>query len=370
MDAKAYASVIKEICIQLRIATPDTNLIRNVTQYCKQLNHAYLKTSHRTDEALYKFISQAYIDSLAAQNQSFDYSEYLRDKSTAYRTDANNLGANLSIQPFTNWIGDRMPILSSKSMSVYIDSRVRDISSDRDSVPITDFAFTLVPRQSHSRIDSGQIQARIMPSQVTFFKVGQIVLPYPAQLRARNYMAEVTLTFTALRSNGIIGNADTYHFAFTYQPVIGNNDLVLLTPVDKYCKFNPPLRLVDDLSMRFNDPILPIGFAPDQIKPSLFNYITTDGRIVFDYRHELSTGSVIVIDGLTTLGDNVKLLEKINDPRGIVITKIDDYIISTGIDFSSLVLPDAQSLPLIRVYSRTFRFPLEIGYQNITELDV
>jgi hypothetical protein len=368
MDAKAYASVIKEICIQLRIAAPDTNLIRNVTQYCKQLNHAYLKTSHRTEEALYKFISQAYIDSLAAQNQSFDYSEYLRDKSTTDKAYANQ--ADLSIQPFTNWIGDRMPVLSSKSMSVYIDSRARDISNDRDSAPITDFAFTLVPRQSHVRIDSGRIQARIMPSQVTFFKVGQIILPYPAQLRTRNYMTEITLTFTALRSNGIIGNADTYHFAFTYQPMAGNNDLVLLTPVDKYCKFNPPLRLVDDLSMRFNDPILPIGFVPDRIKPSLFNYITTDGRIVFNSQHELSTGSVIVVDGLTTLGDNVKLLETINDPRGIVITKIDDYIISTGIDFSSIVLPDVQSLPLIRVYSRTFRFPLEIGYQNITELDV
>jgi hypothetical protein len=371
MDAKAYATVIKDICVQLRISIPDTNLIRNVTQYCKQLNYDQLKSIYPVDVDLYEFIAESYITSLTAQTKSFDYTQYMRDKAQVSKpTSTDIVSANNIVRPLTSWIGEQMPIISSKSMSVYVDSRMRDVSNDRDRAPITDFTFTLVPRQTRVGIGNGQIQTRIMPSQITFFKVGRIVVPYPLTLRSRNYSNEITLTFIALRSNGIIGSSDTYHFSFTYEPLASNDNLVLLTPVNDYCKFCPPLRLVDDLSIRFNDPILPLAFAVDRLRPTQFNYVSSDGRIVFDFQHGLSTGDVIIVTGLVAIEDNVELLAKINDPRGLVVTKIDDQMISTGINFSALKSPDMSSLPWIHVYSRTFRFPLEIGYQDVAELDV
>ena len=149
-----------------------------------------------------------------------------------------------------------MPIVSSKAMSIYVDSRVRNISLSSSS-GITDFGFGLVPRQTRAELGDGRIQVRVMPSQITYFKLGKIILPYDVAHRSRNYTSELTLTFTALRGNGIIGREDTYHFVFNYK-VCENSQLVELTPANEYCKFSPPLRIVDDLSLRFNDPVFPV----------------------------------------------------------------------------------------------------------------
>ncbi|KAG3020077.1 hypothetical protein PC121_g12065 [Phytophthora cactorum] len=142
--------------------------------------------------------------------------------------------------------------------------------------------------------------------------------------------------------------------------------MVELIPVNKYCNLSPPLRVVEDLTLRFNDPVYPIAFAPDRLRPVSFNYNSTEGRIAFDAPHGLSSGDVIVMDGLATQNNagNSDILCRINDPRGIIIDEIDTYIIATNINFSRLKTPESTSLPWIIVTSRTFRFPLEIGFQG------
>ena len=366
MDAKEYASVIKSICFKLGNLSPDDTLVRNVTLFCRGLNNKHLKEKYKKDDNRHEFIAQAYLESIKP-DKPFDFKEYLRKEEEKHKPTAAALesGKNI-VEPLTNWLGDRMPMISSKSLGVYLDSRVRNTSNYSAGSPLIDFSFMLVPRQTRAQIGDGRIQVRVMPSQITYFKLGRIVLPYGTDLRQRNYTNEITLTFTALRSNGIIAREDTYHFAFTYEESPANSDLVILSPVNKYCKFNPPLNIVDDLSLRFSDPIVPISFATDRQIPAQMNYLSSDGRIVFPVPHNLMDGDVIIVSGLTTNDDalNSSVLSVINDPRGIQITKINSNIIATGINFTTIQSPDMNSKPWIFFYSRMFRFPMEIGYQD------
>lgn len=364
MDAKEYATVIKLICAQLSIQ-PDDTLIRNVATYCKKLNYNSLRSKYDTDDKRFEFVANSYIKSITPQQEDFDYNEYLMKETESNKSNPAEIK---SIKPLTNWIGERMPIVSSKAMSVYVDSRVRNVSLS-SSNGITDFGFALVPRQTRAEIGDGRIQVRVMPSQITYFKLGNIVLPYDSTLRTRNYSSEITLTFTAMRGNGIIGREDTYHFAFNYK-IGANPSLVELTPVNEYCKFSPPLRLVDDLTLRFNDPVFPVSFANDRLRPSQINYLSSDGRIVFEEPHNLSNNDIVIVMGLTTNDEasNANMLSILNDPRGLVITKINDTVIATGLDFTQIVSPDNASKPWILFYSRMFRFPLEIGYQDVVDL--
>jgi hypothetical protein len=195
------------------------------------------------------------------------------------------------------------------------------------------------------------------------------VLPYTAALRASNFTNEITLSFNAIRSNGILAHDNTYHFVFTY--TVRNDSLVELTPINEYCKFSPPLRFVDDLSLRFSDPIVPIEFNVDRMYASSINYLSSDGRITFASAHNLTTGDVVIVRSLTTLDDakNTNILSRIHSARGMPITVINSTTISIGIDFSLIDQPDTNSKPLVVFYSNTFRFPLEIGYQDITEMN-
>lgn len=358
MDLQDYAAVIKLICADLQVDKADDTIIRNITQFCKKLNHAELTKRYDSSEKLHQFIAESYLDSIKSKKE-FDYSAYLR-KQKAKVSDIDTL---------TSWLSQRMPTISSKAMNIYIDTRLRNTGGNLSTSKITDFEFNLVPRLTTSTLGDGRIQARVMPSQITYFRINKIILPYSANQRLKNFTSEMTLTFTGLRSNGIITGDDTYHFTFTFNPI--NSQLVELVPVNKYCKFNPPLRVVDNISVRFNDPIVPIKFDIDRLYPASLNYLSSDGRITFATPHSLVDNDVIVISGLSTLDNaaNASILKSINDPTGIVISKIDDYTIATNIDFTTIKSEDTSSLPLILFYSKTFRIPLEIGYQDVVEMN-
>lgn len=363
MDAQEYATIIKSISSKLNLESPDTTLIRNVTHFCKKLNHSQLKKQFLNPQEKYEYIAQSYVNSIV-QEEEFNYNDYLHNSS---KVNESEMKSN-SIQPLTEWLGNRMPVITSKAMGIYIDSRLRNISTSSPTSTITDFGFNLVPRLTRAEIGDGRIQARITPSHVTYFKVGKVIIPYPQELLSLNFANEITLTFTALRSNGIIAREDTYHFTFSFKSIKDN--LVELTPTNEYCKFDPPLRIVDDLTLRFNDPIYPIPFKYDRLRPASINYLSSDGRITFNVPHLLSTNDVVIVLGLKTLNDaaNSEVLNQINNPRGIVVNVINSLMISLNIDFTRIVQQDLTSLPWVLFYNRTFRMPLEIGYQDITEL--
>jgi hypothetical protein len=361
MDTQAYATIIKSVCARLGDVEPDNTIIRNITQYCKKLDIKQLRKTYQNENDMLLAIVEAYLDSISKSDE-FDYSEHLHKQ-------ASGKTKQIEQQPetrLTNWLTDRMPVITSKAMNLYVDSRLRRSYGNESS--LIDFGFTLVPRTTKTTLGDGNLQARVMPSQITYFKMGKVVLPYKIDMRGANFTNEMTLTFTALRSNGIMGSEDTYHFIFTY--VVKNDYLVELTPVNEFCKFSPPLRYVDNISFRMSDPIVPVQFAKDRMYASSLNYQSSDGRITFAYPHGLANGDVVIINGFST-GDNAanaNIISQINSPRGLVISVINPTMISIGIDFSTVVSPDTTVKPLVIFYSKTFRFQLEIGYQDITEI--
>lgn len=364
MNPEEYATVIKGICSHLKIA-PDDTLMLNVTQFCRKRDLVLLRSKYSNKADFYQRLIDMYIkylskDDLIAEQKMLD------DKAASLHKKPSKKSRSSIMGPLAQWID--------RSMHIDIDSINRDISSDYGTY-VTDFRFTLSARNDRAPLGSGIVPARLIPANITYMKIGRIILPYSQALASLNNNQELTLSFTGLRSNGaIMANLttnETIHFSFSYTECAFDTNLVELVPSNKYCKFDPPLTYLDNVSVRWNDPRYPIQFNTDRLTPVSIDYtITTDGRITFGTNHRLNTNDIIIINGLTTLNDsaNAAILTVINNPRGIKITKISDTVISTGINFTTIINPDTIALPIILFVSKCFRIPLEIGYQDTDEL--
>ncbi len=356
MDNNTYAEIIQHVCGQVGVE-PTNTIIRNITTYCKKLDIRRLRNLHPEKTDFVITVAESYINSLK--------------KPEVKQVDTQGYHHTTEYKPVKEvspaWLQTNMPITASKTMGLYFDTVMR--GTYNDNTTITNFEFSLVSRSQISNGSNGFIQTHVLPSQITYFKISPFTIPYTNTMRAMNFAKEITLTFNTLASNGIISNNQTFHFIFKY--TIIDNALVELTPVNQYYKFSPPLRHLDNLSLHMSDPVVPITFAMDRMPVSSLNYISADGRITFAQAHNLTTGDVIIVQGLTTLDDsaNANVLAQINNPRGIVITVINPTIVSTGIDFTTIITPDTNSKPIVLFYSKTFRFSMEIGYQDIDELN-
>ncbi len=354
MDKQSLAIVVQSICRRMGLDKPTNTIIRNVQQFCNKKILQDIRKEHPDNNEFLLAIVKAYMESIKPQ-EDFDYETYSKMQIPAVNETISR-----------TWLQANAPTDVCKSESIYIDTQFRRVYNS--GLPITNFEFNLVPRGMQSIIGDGNIQTRVMPSQVTYFKLGNITIPYTSTMRTANYMKEITMAFNALSSNGILVNSQTFHFTFTYTVV--SDSLVTLTPINKYCKFSPPLRLLDSISFRLSDPLIPISFTTDRMIAASLNYLSADGRITFDTAHNLTTGDVVIVQGLVT-GDNTtdaQVLAQIMNPRGLAITVINPTVIAIGIDFTTITTPDPLSLPMVIFFSKTFRFQMEIGYQDMTEL--
>lgn len=338
MDAKDFATVIKSVCARMGGVDTSRTLIRDVMAYCRGLGMEGLADRYPNKNERLVAIAESYLEHVSQQQAPVGGLD--DPEESIVRRDA-----------------------PCKAFSVMIDSRLR-----RDGTSASEFGFAVVPHTMAARIGSGAIQARDLPAQVQYMRIGRVALPYLASMRALNPGQEILLTFTGLRSNGMLGASDTYHFAFNYK--VKNDIFVELRPVNKYCYFDPPLRYIDDLSLHFSDPLVPIAFPADRMMAAAINYTASDGRITFAQAHGLAAGDIVVVQGLTTLNDaaNAALLQSAASERGHAVTVVTPTTISIGVDFSAIVSPDPLSLPLVLFVSRMFRFPIEMGHQGMEDL--
>lgn len=346
LSPEDYATIIKGICSKLKI-TPDDTLMINITQFCRKKNLSRLEEQYETKNELSQFLIDSYLKHLVKEDPISDI------RKIDYPKKSEALAG-----PISQW--------SSHSMHVDIDSLNRDISRDNGAY-ITDFRFTLSDRNDRSPLGTGMIPARIIPANISYMKIGRIILPYDSDF---NIAQELTLTFTGIRNNGAITanllTNETIHFSFTYLTCPFNANLVELKPINKYCKFDPPLTYLDDLSIRFNEPRYVAQFYKDRMKPISIAYNLNPIQITFAEEHNLNNNDIIIINGLTTLNNNAnsEILRTVNNPKGLKISVISPTIIELSIDISAIQDTDPNSLPTIIFVSKTFRFPLEIGYED------
>lgn len=359
MSPEDYANIIKSICSKLNIS-PDDTLMLNVTQFCKKKNLNKMIAELGTQDKLNQFLTDSYLKYLSRDEEKEELRMIeQRELAMHKKPSKDNLKQNSIMGPLSQWV--------SRSMHIDIDSLNRNVAEDRGQY-ISDFRFILSTRNDRAPLGTGIIPSRIVPANITYMKIGKIILPYDSTLGDLNYTQELTLSFTGLRSNGAItsnlSTNETIHFSFTYVACSFNERLVELRPVNKYCKFDPPLTYLDDLSFRFNEPRYVAQFHKDRMIPASFDYGSTDGIVAFDEPHNLSDGDIVIVTGLTTLDDNANttLLNIINNNRGHKINVVSDTEIALNIDFTQIISPDASSRPMIIFVSKTFHMMLEIGY--------
>ncbi len=365
MDPKEYAIIIKNIADNLNIS-PNETLIMNVSQFIRKRDIPNIRKRYKTNEEFYDSLINSYMlhiskDYLVKEEKMIeDQQKSLHKKPESKKNRSSVIG------PLAQWID--------RSMHIDINSLFRDISNDLNSLTVSQFRFILSSRNDRLIMGTGLIPSRIIPNNITYMKIGKINMFYSSTLANLNTHQEITLTFTGIRNNGSIITArnsnETIHFSFTYIRSTIDTRIIEMTPVNKYCKFDPPLTYLDNLSLQWNDPTYPIPFDTDRFYPVSFNYAQANGRINMPDNHGLVINDVIIINGLTTLNDaaNSVILSQINNVRGLRITHVAGNEIWTGLSFNTIITPDTSSLPLILIPYRSFRIPLEIGYQESDEL--
>lgn len=370
MNTHDYARVIRDVSTKLRIGIDET-LINNITYFCRSRDVNMLKSRYPSAADFYAALTDSYInhimqkDDIENQHHTDMQMEARHKKPTELNNTITQLGVG-SKNAKNIWF-------LSRAMHINIDSVNRNTSRDTGRT-IKDFLFVLSDRNDRAMLGSGVVPARIIPANITYLKIGPIAVPYSRVMDTMNISQIITLTFTGLRANGAIlsmqeGN-ETIHFNFTITRNVVNPDIAILTPTNKYCKFDPPITYLDDISFRLNDPRYAIPFVMDRATPSNIDYGSNPGLIVFSSPHQLATGDVIRVFGLTTLNDaiNSTVLATINDPRGLLVTVVDATSLTIDVDFTSIINPNVSSRPVIVFTSKCFQIPLEIGYQDVDTL--
>lgn len=326
-------------------------MITNITQFCRNKNLSSIRSQSDSDEAFYEKLTNLYIDHTnTKQRSAFSQESLSLDKKIV----SYNQGRTTSLPEV-------------RTMHIVIDSLNRDISRGNET-SIIDFGFVLSSRNDRSLLGSGRVPARLIPADITFLRIDQLRIPFNPAYTLLNTTRELSLTFTGIRSNGAISSSlmsnETIHFNFSYQVSAFNDNIIELEPSNKYCRFDPPLTYLDDISIRWSDPRFPIEFDIDRLKASSINYNSIDGRITFAQPHKLVTGDVVIVNGLSANTADTSIINVINSQRGHSITRISDTIIAINVNFTLITSPDNASLPMILFLSKCFRIPIEIGFKE------
>ena len=349
--------MIDLICTELEVH-PNENLIRNINLYIRQYDKNILLNQFKNLEKVYSKIKSSYITHLTTKQRSDTKKVQKYQKDIIQNADKkdDSITTLLKSKLFINadWLWANATVL--------LDTKYQDLSNTDKSR----YNFYISPNTSTDYNQSGMITSYSDIKNITQIKIGSFILPYINN--NLNYFHEITLTFLGINSNAYYTNEknNNFHFKFIYDVSSFNNNLVILKPVKDTFTFTTPITHLEDISIRFQDPIYPIIFNADRMYPSNFNYSSNPGQITFATNHNLYNNDVIVINGLTTFDDNVNstILSQINNIRGVVVSVISPTVISISYDFTQIINPNNTSLPLIYFESKRIRIPIDIKYIN------
>lgn len=356
-------TTINEIC-KLTKLKPDQSTVRNIMIFVKNKNISLLRTRYdalmpdEASKALTSYIADLYIQKLKPVD--VNNSTYEEEAGVSYE----QLKKIVYDKKFLDYTAMRKYDRSNWSTTnIWIDSRYQDLSnSDRTLIKLN-----IVPKSNSGGIPDGSIISNSNLRNVTQMHLNSFTIPYQSDL---NYFQTITMTFAALASNSISMKNTFFHFNFNYTVCSYNSKLIYLTPTRQTFTFNPPITNLEDISLRFNDPEIPIKFDKDRLKSTSVTYnVPNVGIFTFGDFHYLQNNDIVIIEGLTTINpsENIDLLNRINNPRGHKATVLDDNRISIPIQFSDLINIDVNSLPVVYFYSKRIAFHLKIHYINNTE---
>ena len=347
-DNADVKQVVYRVCKKLNEPPNDSN-VRDVLQFIKKYDISFLKTKMEKKEELYDYLSDAYTAAIFQKEDEDNRAlqttgDYI--KNTLY-DEAYMKFKNINRTDWANW----------NVTNVYVDSRYQNISNQDRTI----LDFSIVPKSNRSKKQTGSITSYSNLSNITEFEVGDFIIPYTS---STNAFREITLIFLDIPNNSVEANENSFHFKFSYEPCTFNPNLVKLTPYQKRFRFNPPIKTLDALRIQFADPYVPIEFEKDRLVPSSIDY--GNNAFHFSEPHGLDTGDVVIIEGFTTSTPNkdVDIIKKINDTRGLVITRITDISFSVTVGLNTITSPLVSNKPLVFFQSKRIQFPIRIRYIN------
>lgn len=331
--------------------TPNETSVRNIVNFVRKYDISFLNTKVQNRNELYEYLSDIYTNTIKNANNEEDIvtnttNQYIKD--TLYDTSYKEF-KKINRNDWSNW----------NSTYIYIDSRYQDISNTDRSI----LDFSIIPKSNVSRSRNGNIVSYSNLTNVTEFELGEFIIPYNSSL---NYFREITLMFLDIPNNSIDTNENSFHFKFSYEPCSFNQNLIKLVPYQRIFRFNPPIKTLDKLRIQFADPYVPIQFLKDRMKPTTIFYNQPDIEFIFSEAHNLYTGDVVIVEGLTTTNanENIEALKKINDERGHAISVVNQFSFTISNPLFNIINPSANSKPFIYFQSRRIQFPMRIRYIN------
>jgi len=244
------------------------------------------------------------------------------------------------------------------TITLSVDTRYQNIANtDR-----TRFDFNVSNNMKKKYPRSGNITALGNITNIVKFEICGFSIPYKPIVN--NKFKEITLRLNDFTSDCIEHYEFVHHWKFKIK-YIEEDNRILLEPCEKIYEFRKPITEIDNFSISFGNPFVPIKFDKDRMMTTNIDYTNNPAIFTFDEDHNLSTGDFIIINGFTSLNpaEDYIILEEINNLEGHQITTVScNQICVDGIDLTRILNPNPDLIVEIYFNSKRIYFNIKVTY--------
>jgi hypothetical protein len=215
-----------------------------------------------------------------------------------------------------------------KNSYIFLDTRYRLLTGDN-----TVITWNFV---NNANAAQGTINAIGDIQNITSMRIHPFKIPYVKS--ADSGYGRVSLLVNEFSAQSYIAHENTnFHAMFMSIPNGKWIELQNDHSEDNIYKFNPPITRLDSVTISFGSPLESIIFDLDRLVMKVTSYTSVDASnlpitILANpvTPHGLETTDLVYISSFNTLNPDVDVnaISSMNNPRGLLITKIDDFTFS------------------------------------------
>jgi hypothetical protein len=218
-----------------------------------------------------------------------------------------------------------------KTVHVLADTRYRLFNNDN-----TVISWNFV---NNANATQGTVNVIGDVQNIVGMKIHPFKIPYLKS--ADNDYGRVAVLVNEFSGQSYIGHENSrFHVMFQSVPAGKWIDLQTTNSMENEFKFKTPITRLDTLTISFGSPLEAIIFDNDRINMEVISY-TNPGITILNnaiIAHNLETNDLVYFTNFTTLNPDIDInqLSAVNNPSGVIITRIDDNTISIPVDVSIL----------------------------------
>lgn len=352
--------IVKNINNELKIRNINNELIIDFMKFMKQVDLRFLILNLKSLDDINSKIIKLYI---THRIKDLKYDTHEMQKVTVKEQvtqilddDSNNMtylsyNKNLMLQSHNNHND-----LQYNDIIIFLDSKYQNIAN-RDRSLIN---FNISNNTKNKQIRSGSVTAVGNITNIVQFEIVPFSIPYKSM--ADNIQNKITLCLREFTSDCIEAYENApFHFIFSSDV---KKNSIILEPDNRVYKFRKPISHLNEITLRFGAPLTTIVFDPDRLTSLPIDYNKNNGELIFTENHNLQTGDMVTISDFISNDPAADMytLERINNPTGHPVTRIDCKTISINISFKSIKDPIPGLAVEVYFLSKRIMFPLKIKY--------